>query len=59
KTINLPEAASISDVDAIYRMAWKMKAKGITIFRNQYRGEQILNPGIRYGNKGCKVCLQA
>jgi len=34
KTINLPHGASIDDIKKIYISAWKMKCKGITIFRD-------------------------
>jgi len=34
KTINLPNTASVDDVKQIYIDAWKMKVKGITVFRD-------------------------
>ena len=43
KTINLPNSATIQDVEKIYLMAWKMKCKGITIYRDQSRSEQIIS----------------
>lgn len=43
KTVNLPFSATIADVDAIYRRAWKGGAKGITIYRNNSRDEQVYN----------------
>lgn len=33
-TINLPEEATVEDIENIYMEAWKKKLKGITIFRN-------------------------
>jgi ribonucleoside-diphosphate reductase alpha chain len=42
KTINLPAAATIDDVRAIYLAAWKAKVKGITIYRYGSRREQVL-----------------
>lgn len=47
KTINLPEKAGMEDIDRIFRMAWKNKAKGITIFRNHSKKQQVLNPGTQ------------
>ncbi len=47
KTINLPEKADMEDIDRIFRMAWKNKAKGITIFRNHSKKQQVLNPGTQ------------
>lgn len=58
KTINLPEAATINDVDEIYKKAWVQKAKGITIFRYNSKGKQVMHRGIKYGVKGCKVCIE-
>ncbi|MEX2564623.1 MAG: ribonucleoside-diphosphate reductase, adenosylcobalamin-dependent, partial [Cyclobacteriaceae bacterium] len=58
KTINLPKSASHKDVDRLYKMAWELKAKGITVFRNKPNNKQVLNIGVVGGNIGCKVCPQ-
>lgn len=58
KTINLPEQATKEDVDEIYRQAWKMKLKGITIFRYNSKKRATLETGIRSGIKACKVCIE-
>ena len=55
KTINLPESASIQDIDRIFRLAWRKKAKGITIFRNHSKLQQVLNPGLQNINRTCKL----
>lgn len=34
KTINLPETATRDDIAKAYMMAWKLKAKGITVYRD-------------------------
>ncbi|MFC4870305.1 adenosylcobalamin-dependent ribonucleoside-diphosphate reductase [Negadavirga shengliensis] len=56
KTINLPSSATLEDVDYIYTTAWSSKAKGITVFRDNPLGKQVLNKGISGGNLSCKVC---
>ncbi|MBT4539188.1 adenosylcobalamin-dependent ribonucleoside-diphosphate reductase [Candidatus Woesearchaeota archaeon] len=45
KTINFPRSASISDVEQAYVLAWKMKCKGITIYRDGSYEDQVLTIG--------------
>jgi len=42
KTVNLPAAATVDDIRAIYLAAWKAKVKGITVYRYGSREEQVL-----------------
>ena len=39
KTINLPHDASVNDVKKVYKLAWELGCKGITVFRDGCRGE--------------------
>ena len=50
-TVNLPEDATIEDVEGIYLEAWKTGCKGITIFRNNCKKIGILTTGSK-GEKG-------
>lgn len=43
KTINLPNSATKKDIINAIFMAWKMKCKGITIYRNGSRENEVLN----------------
>jgi ribonucleoside-diphosphate reductase alpha chain len=54
KTVNLPSTASLADVDTIYRLAYTLGCKGITVYRDGSRAHQVLYygkiPGISRTN---------
>jgi ribonucleoside-diphosphate reductase alpha chain len=53
KTVNLPEKASLEDVRRIYMLAYKLKCKGITVYRYGSKEEQVLKVGAPLqGRKG-------
>lgn len=48
-TINLPESATIDDVETIYRLAWEEGLKGVTVYRSGCKRGAVLskNPIIK------------
>lgn len=60
KTINMPGKSKRKDVENAFWYAWKHGAKGITVFREGSRNEQVLNKGNSIASKKddfCSSCL--
>ncbi|MEM3597075.1 MAG: vitamin B12-dependent ribonucleotide reductase [Candidatus Bathyarchaeia archaeon] len=45
KTVNMPTNATVEDVKRVYELAWRLKCKGITVFRYGSKPEQVLYIG--------------
>jgi ribonucleoside-diphosphate reductase alpha chain len=45
KTVNMPNEAMVEDVRKVYELAWKLKCKGVTVFRYGSNPEQVLYIG--------------
>ena len=57
KTVNFPHNATKDDIREVYMMAYKQGCKGVTIYRDRSREEQVLNISAKNENTKDQVAL--
>jgi ribonucleoside-diphosphate reductase alpha chain len=59
KTVNMPETATVADVEEIYLQAWKMGLKALAIYRDNCKVGQPLSTGKSSTAAADKVVIEA
>lgn len=57
KTINLRHDSTVDDVKNAYMLAWETGCRGITVFRDGCKNEQVLNLGTKTETKSPKQAV--
>ena len=55
KTINLPTDATVEDVEKVIKLAYDLNLKGLTVFRNKSRTQQVLDLCVECEDGVCPI----
>jgi ribonucleoside-diphosphate reductase alpha chain len=51
KTVNMRSEASVDDVKKVYMLAWLLGCKGITVYRDKSKSQQVIHFGVKLSKK--------
>jgi len=52
KTVNLPSSAPLEDVDKVFRLAHQLGCKGVTVYRDESRQNQVITAAHKQASTG-------
>lgn len=57
KTVNMPSSVTPDDIEEAYIMAWKLGCKGLTVYRDRAKKNQVFEfGGSKNGKMKCPAC---
>src|SRR3972149_357628 len=56
KTINMPSTATPNDIEEAYVLAWKLGCKGLTVYRDRTKKDQVFEFGGNSTEEKIKMC---
>ncbi len=51
KTVNMRNDATVDEVKDVYLLAWALGCKGITVYRDRSKAQQVINFGVKLARK--------
>jgi len=56
KTVNLPESATVEDVEEVYYEGWKMGLKALAVYRDNCKVGQLLSSLLLHQKVAVQLC---